>query len=329
MSMTRVAILGVGAYSPEAVISNADLEKIVDTNDQWIVQRTGIRERRRAAPDELTSDLALKAALRALDQAGTTPAELDLIIVATVTPDHPFPSTACFVQEKLGAKKGPAFDLSAACGGFLYGLGVGEKFVRCGDAQRVLVVGVELLSRFVDYQDRNTCVLFGDGAGAVVLGPSSDPERGILSCHLGADGAQAETLTVPAGGSRSPASEETVASRQHYLQMDGRAVFRHAVRRLSEYAKLAVESNGLSTDDVDLVVAHQANVRILESVAQRCGLPMDRFWMNIERFGNTSSASVPIVLDEAVRANAVKPGDTLLLLAMGAGFTYGSALVRW
>ena len=302
---------------------------MVDTQDAWIRQRTGIERRRLAADDQAASDLALEAAKIALARAETAAEELDAIIVGTISGDHPMPATACILLAKLGAPAGMAFDLSAACAGFLYALSVGEKLVATGAARRVLVVGVEVLSRIVDWTDRNTCILFGDGAGAAVLGPSPDGQRAILSAEAGADGSIAEILTIPSGGSRSPASAQTVEDREHFIRMDGRAVFRHAVRRLSEYGTKAIEAAGPSPDDIDLVCAHQANLRILKSVSERCGIPMDRFHNNIHEYGNTSSASVPIVMQEAIEIGRIKPGSTLLLLAAGAGLSYGGAVVRW
>ena len=324
-------MLGIGAYTPDRVMTNKDLEELVDTSDEWIRQRTGIERRRIAADDQAASDLALQAALKAMGRAGTAADELDAIIVGTITGDHPMPATACFLQAKLGAGPCMAFDVSAACAGFVYALSVGEKLVRTGAARRVLVVGVEVLSRIVDWTDRNTCILFGDGAGAAVLGPAPGDGDGsaILSVEVGADGTIADILSLPAGGSRHPATAQTVQARQHFVQMDGRAVFRHAVRRLTEYGIKAIEAAGLTADDIDLVCAHQANLRILKSVSERCGVPMDRFWNNIHEYGNTSSASVPIVMQEAFEAGRIKSGDTLLLLAAGAGLAYGAAVVRW
>ena len=312
-------------------MTNQELEGLVDTKDEWIRQRTGIETRRIAATDQAASDLALQAAKTALARAETTPQELDAIIVATITGDHPMPATACFLQAKLGAGPCMAFDLSAACAGFVYALSVGEKLVQTGAARRVLVVGVEVLSRITDWGDRNTCILFGDGAGAAVLGPAPDDGHGsgILSAEVGADGSIAEILVIPSGGSRSPATAQTVAAREHFIRMDGRAVFRHAVRRLSESGLKAIEAAGLTADDIDLVCAHQANMRILKSVSERCGIPMDRFWNNIHKYGNTSSASVPIVMQEAFEAGRIQRGDTLLLLAAGAGLSYGAVVVRW
>jgi 3-oxoacyl-[acyl-carrier-protein] synthase-3 len=326
----RARILGTGHYVPERVLTNFDLEKRVDTSDKWIVERTGIRERRVAADGETTSDLATQAARRALSAAEVAPEELDLILVATVTPDMPLPATAMFVQQKLGARAGcPAMDIAAACAGFLYGLSIADQYVRTGGARRVLVVGVELLSRVLDWTDRSTCVLFGDGAGAVVVGPSEDESRGILSTHLFADGSLAESLCIPAGGSREPTSVHTLEGRRHFVRMIGRDIFKFAVKSLSSAGQTAMAENGLGPDDIDWVIPHQANLRILDAVSKRCGVPMDRFFLNIERYGNTSSASTPIALDEAVRSGAVRPGHNLLLCALGGGVAWGSALVRW
>lgn len=329
--LLRAAMLGIGAYTPDRVVTNKDLEQLVDTSDEWIRQRTGIERRRRAADDQAASDLALKAAQTALERADTGAEELDAIIVGTITGDHPMPATACILQAKLGAGPCMAFDVSAACAGFVYALSVGEKLVRTGAARRVLVVGVEVLSSITDWTDRNTCILFGDGAGATVLGPAPDDgyDSGILSVEAGADGSIAGILSIPAGGSLTPTSPATIEANQHVIQMDGRAVFRHAVRRLTEYGIKAMEVAGVTADDIDLVCAHQANLRILKSVAERCGIPMDRFWNNIHEYGNTSSASVPLVMNEAYEAGRIKRGDTLLLLAAGAGLSYGGAVVRW
>jgi 3-oxoacyl-[acyl-carrier-protein] synthase-3 len=310
-------ILGTGVGIPGKVLTNHDLERMVETSDAWITERTGIRERRILEDGRLTSDLATEAGRKACLAAGVEPGEIDCIIVATVTPDVPMPATAVYVQQKLGAKAGSAaFDISAACAGFIYGLGIGDGFVRAGSFRRVLVVGVEVLSRIVDWKDRNTCVLFGDAAGAVVLGPAvrGARPRGLLSTHMFADGAGAEHLYQPLGG---------------LVQMQGRAVFAHAVRNIASACEAALAANGMRPGDVDLVVAHQANLRIIEGVAQRLGLPMAKFFLNIEKYGNTSSASIPVALDEALRAGAIREGMTLLLCALGAGFSWGSALVRW
>jgi 3-oxoacyl-[acyl-carrier-protein] synthase-3 len=323
-------ILGTGRGVPPKVLTNTDLSRLVDTSDEWIVGRTGIRERHILAPGLAASDLATEAARAACEKAGVAPADVDCIIVGTVTGDCPFPSTATFVQKKLGARVGGcAFDLSAACAGFLYGLALADNFIRCGQFQRVMVIGVEVLSRIVDWTDRSTCVLFGDGSGAVLLGGENDPKRGVLSTHLFADGNLTEYLLQPAGGSREPISPEAIAEKRHLVKMNGREVYKHAVRNMAQASKLALEANGLGTDDVTWVIAHQANLRILEGVAERVGIPLDRFYLNVERFGNTSSASVPTALDEAVELGKIKEGDLLLMAALGGGLAWASAAVRW
>jgi 3-oxoacyl-[acyl-carrier-protein] synthase-3 len=326
--MIRSRILGTGAYLPPHRLDNTWLESRVDTTDAWIRERTGVAERRIAPPDLVTSDLAAAAARVALDDAGLAARDLDMVIVATVTPDMPMPATACFVQRKLGAAPCAAFDLGAACAGFIYGLGLADGLIRGGGARHVLVIGVEVLSRVLDWSDRTTCVLFGDAAGAAVLGPSDDPARGVLSVCLHADGDAAGILTIPGGGTLHPASADTVAARLHKVHMNGREVFRHAVRNLAAGAVEAIEAAGLSRADVDHVVAHQANARILQAVAQRANVPFDRFFINIEKYGNTSSASIPVALDEARRAGRIVPGQTVLMCALGAGVAWGSALVR-
>ncbi len=322
-------IVGTGCYVAQDVLTNFDLEKRVDTSNDWIVERTGIQERRIARKNVVTSDMAAHALTQAIEMAGIEPNDLDMIICGTVTPDRPLPSNAAFVQKKIGANNHCAsFDLAAACAGFIYGLSIADNYIRLGKARHIGVVGVELLSRVLDYEDRNTCVLFGDGAGAVVVTAEAD-DRGILSTHLFTDGSLTEILTIPAGGSAMPACEKTVADRQHYVHMGGREVYRWAVRYLSEAAQLALEENGLSADDVDVVVAHQANIRILKAVSKRVGIPLEKFVLNIERFGNTSSASIPIALDEAVRAGRIKEKDTMLMIALGGGISWGSALLKW
>ncbi|MCK9460295.1 MAG: ketoacyl-ACP synthase III [Proteobacteria bacterium] len=325
----RTRIVGTGSYRAEGVLTNFDLEKIVDTSDDWIVGRTGIRERRVAGAGICTSDMAAAALKNALEMAGKSANDLDMIVCGTVTPDRPLPATAAYVQQKIGATNHCAsFDLAAACAGFIYGLSIADSFIRTGKAKTVGVIGVELLSRVLNYQDRNTCVLFGDGAGAVVVtGETGEP--GVLSTHIFTDGSLTELLTIPAGGSQLPTSAETVAARQHYVSMEGKEVFRYAVRYLSSAAELALERNGLGPSDIDLVVAHQANMRILDGVSKRIKVPLDKFVLNIERYGNTSSASIPIALDEAVRAGRVHPGNTLLMVALGGGISWGSAVVRW
>jgi 3-oxoacyl-[acyl-carrier-protein] synthase-3 len=323
-------IIGTGRGVPTRVLTNADLMKMVDTSDAWIVERTGIRERHVLEPELASSDLATLAARNACQAAGVAPAAVDCIIVGTVTPDCPFPSTAAFVQKKLGAAPGGcAFDLSAACAGFLYGLSIGDAFVRKGQFKRVLVIGVEVLSRITDWTDRGTCVLFGDGAGAVLLAPDDDPKRGILSTHLYADGNYTDVLYQPAGGSREPASAATVDGRRHFVKMNGREVYKHAVRNMAAASKAALDANGLHADDVAWVIAHQANIRIIEGVSSRVGIAMDRFYVNVDRYGNTSSASVPTALDEALEMRKIKEGDLLVFAALGGGLAWASAAVRW
>jgi 3-oxoacyl-[acyl-carrier-protein] synthase III len=328
-SSVRTRIIGTGSYIAEGVMTNHDLEKIVDTTDDWIVERTGIRERRVASKDISSSDMAASALQNAIDMAGVNANDLDMIICGTVTPDRPLPATAAYVQQKIGASNHCAsFDIAAACAGFIYGLSIADGFIRTGRAKTIGIVGVELLSRVLDYEDRNTCVLFGDGAGAVVV--TADPDdRGVLSTHLYTDGSLTGILNIPAGGSAMPTTEQTVSDRKHYVHMGGREVFRYAVRYISDAATTALEANNLTGKDIDKVVAHQANLRILKSVAGRLQIPMDRFVLNIERFGNTSSASIPLALDEAVRGNRIEKHDLLLMVALGGGISWGSAIVRW
>jgi 3-oxoacyl-[acyl-carrier-protein] synthase-3 len=319
--VTFSRIAGTGSYLPARIVSNSELEKTVDTSDEWIFSRSGIRERRFAADDEVASDLALHASRRALDAAGLAASDLDLIIVATTTPDMVFPSTACILQEKLGASAGIAFDVQAVCSGFVYALAIADLFVRAGKSRRALVVGAEIYSRILDWTDRGTCVLFGDGAGAVVLTDSTDP--GILSTHLHADGRHHGVLEVPghvAGGQ--------VRGRP-LLVMDGSAVFKFAVKVLHEAALEALGANGLTVDDIDWLIPHQANVRIIEATAKKIGLPLDRVVVTVERHANTSAASIPLALDEGVRDGRIKRGQRILLEGVGGGFTWGSALVRF
>jgi 3-oxoacyl-[acyl-carrier-protein] synthase-3 len=323
-------ILGTGHYLPEKVTTNRDLEKVIDTSDDWIAARTGIRQRHVAADTEASSDMATHAARRALESAGIRAEQLDLIIVGTISPDMPMPSTAMFVQRNLGARRDcPGFDLSAACAGFIYGLSIADNFVRSGQAKYVLVIGVELLSRLVDWSDRSSCVLFGDGAGAVIVGPSDGEGRGILSTHIYADGSKIEALYIPGGGSRTPPSEDMLRNKQHLVHMIGKDVFRYAVRGLSASVKTALEANAMAPTDIDWVIPHQANIRILEAVQTRTGIPMDRFFINIAQTANTSSASVPIALDQVSRAGKLIAGQTLVFCALGGGIAWGSALVRW
>jgi 3-oxoacyl-[acyl-carrier-protein] synthase-3 len=328
--MIGCRIIGTGRGVPARVVTNDELSKTVDTSDSWIVERTGIRERHILEPELASSDLATLAARNACRNAGVDPSTVDCIIVGTVTPDCPFPSTATFVQRKLGAAAGGcAFDLSAACAGFIYGLSIGDAFVRRGQFKRVLVIGVEVLSRIIDWTDRSTCVLFGDGAGAVLLAPDDAPGRGILSTHLYADGNFAEMLYIPAGGTKEPLTADNMAARQQFVKMNGREIFKLGVRNMAAASKTALDANGLKPDDIAWVFAHQANLRIIEGVAERVGIPLSRFFLNIERYGNTSSASLAIALDEAARGNRLKKDDLLLFTALGGGLAWASACVRW
>lgn len=329
MKLTQSQILGTGSYAPSRILTNADLEKLIDTSDEWIVTRTGIRERRIAADGEATSDMAVEAAKKALDMAGTRPDELDMIIVGTISPDMQMPSCAVFVQAKLGATRAFAFDISAACAGSLYGLSIADQFIRSGQAKRVLVIGAELLSRVVDWTDRSSCVLFGDAAGALVVGPSSDPRRGMMSAHLHSDGAAAHILSIPGGGSKYPQSEEVLAKKMHKVAMSGREIYKFALQVLPEAVHEALAAHGLKPGAIDHVISHQANIRIVESVLDRLAIPREKCWFNIDRYGNTSSASLPISLDEANRAGRLKPGDLIMMMAIGGGMAWGSALMRW
>ena len=327
--MIRSRIIGTGRAVPDRVLTNEDLSKMVDTSDAWITERTGIRQRHILEESRAASDLAADAGRSACLKAGVDPATVDCIIVGTVTGDCPFPATATFVQKKLGAASGGcAFDLSAACAGFLYGVSIADAFIRTGQFKRVLVIGVEVLSRIVDWTDRATCVLFGDAAGAVLMAASDGPS-GVLSTHLFADGSQAEILWQPVGGSREPMTPEALAAKRQYVQMNGREVYKHAVRNMAAGARTALDVNGLVPGDVNWVIAHQANLRILEGVSERVGIPMSRFFTNVDRYGNTSSASVPIALDEAVEQGKVKTGDLLLFAALGGGLAWASAIARW
>lgn len=323
-----VGITGTGGFLPEKELSNFDIEKMVETTDEWIRTRTGISNRRIADASVATSDLATEAAKIALNDAGISPEDLDLIIVATVTPDMSFPSTACIVQKNLGAKTAVAFDIEAACSGFIYGMTVGEQFIKTGMYKNVLVIGAETLSKIVDWKDRNTCVLFGDGAGAVVL-QKVDDGYGILSTNLGSDGASGGYLTQPAGGSRIPASIESVENNLHFVQMDGSEVFKFAVRIMEKSAIQAIESCGLKIDEIDYLVPHQANIRIIEAAAKRLDLPMDKVHVNLNKYGNMSAASVPVALDEAVRQGNIKRGDVITLVAFGGGLTWGASVIKW
>lgn len=323
-----VGIIGMGCYVPEKVLTNHDLEKMVETSDEWIVDRTGIRERRIADATMATSDLAAKAAEAAIANAGITADDIDLIIVATATPDMFFPSVACLVQDKLKASKAAAFDLAAGCSGFVYGLVTGSQFIRTGLYKHVLVIGAETLSKILDWQDRNTCVLFGDGAGAAVLGVVEEG-YGILGSDLGADGAGGDLLKIPGGGSRNPSTADTVANRLHYVHMNGNEVFKFAIKVMGEAAVRALHNAGLEHDDVDCLVPHQANIRIIQSAAKRLKLPMEKVMINVDKYGNTSAASIPIALNEAVQSGKIKKGDTVVLVGFGAGLTWASCVIKW
>lgn len=325
---TPVGILGVGHFLPEEIVTNADLAKFVDTTDEWIVGRTGIRARRRAAPDQATSDLAVAAARRALEAAGTSPQELDLIIVATMTPDCPMPATSSIVQHQLGATQAGGFDLNIACSGFVYALVTGAQFIAAGTFRRVLVIGADVMTRLMNWQDRSTCVLFGDGAGAVVLGPVAQG-YGILGMHTGLNGAGGTSLTVKAGGSRLPGWSEGVEPGDKYLQMEGPEVFRFAVSVMGEAAIKALDHAGLTSDEVSLFIPHQANARIIEASRKRLNLPPARVFSNVEHYGNTSCGSVPIALSEALAQERIQDGDLVVLVGFGGGLSWASAAIRW
>jgi 3-oxoacyl-[acyl-carrier-protein] synthase-3 len=325
----RSLIAGTGSYAPEKVVTNADLEKLVQTSDAWIVERTGIRERRVVGPDQATSDLALEASRRALADAGVAAEDVELVILGTVTPDYPWPSAAAVLQGKLGNKKAFAFDVSAACAGSLYALSIADRFVSAGQVKNALVVGADCLSRITDWTDRNTCILFGDGAGAMVLRPTDDPRRGVLTTRLHTDGSLVPILLQPGGGSKQPLSAKVLEEKSHYVKMNGREVFKVAVRSLEEVSREVLATEKLTPGDVTHVIAHQANKRILDATLQRLGIPPERCWMNLEKYGNTSAASVPMTLDEAHRAGWFKPGDIILMMAIGGGMAWGASLLRW
>ncbi len=328
MSETRTGILGVGKYLPENVLTNADLEKMVDTTDEWIVTRTGIKERRIASDNEAASDMAYKAAKRALKNANVAAEDIDLIIVATITPDMFFPSTACHVQAKLGASKAAAFDVSVACSGYIYAFAIADQFIKSGMYKHALVVAAEKLSSVTDWNDRGTCILFGDGAGASVLGPVTD--GGILGVHLGADGTKGDLLRLPAGGSRMPASFKTVENKLHTIKMEGNILFKHAVKIMADAALAVAEPLGLQGDDIDIIIPHQANIRILNAVAKRLGVdPHKKVYLNIEKYGNMSAASSAVALTEAVEEGRIKKGDIILMDAFGGGLTWGALIIKW
>jgi 3-oxoacyl-[acyl-carrier-protein] synthase-3 len=325
---SNAVITGWGMYAPSRVMTNDELASMVDTSDEWIVTRTGIRERRIAAANETTTTLSVNAARDALAVAGVDPMEVDLVIVGTCSPDYPLPATAVLVATELGARRAAGFDLQAACSGFLYALATASGFIRSGMYRNVLVIGVEVLSRFINWQDRSTCVLFGDGAGAVLLSASEQP-GGLIGWELFSDGTGCEGIIVPAGGSANPASAETVAAKQHYIQMLGAEVYKYATRQMADSAVAALKAAGLGVDDVDQFVFHQANLRIIKSVEKVLSIPEEKVFVNIEKYGNTSAASVPMALVEAVAAGRIKPGDKILMVAFGAGYTAGAAVVEW
>lgn len=323
-----VSIVGVGSYLPQRILTNADLAQMVDTSDEWIVTRTGIKERHIAAKEQATSDLAVEAARRALAQAGVAPQELDMILVATITPDMFFPSTSCFVQKALGAANAACFDLQAACSGFLFAMATARQFIATRSAETVLIIGAEKLSCITDWEDRSTCVLFGDGAGAAVL-RSRPGERGIISCVMGSDGNLSHLLSMPGGGSRNPASEQTIKDRLHYLKMAGKEVFKHAVNSMLNAANQALEQSHLTIDQMKCIIPHQANVRIVQAIGERLGAPIEKYYINLPHTGNMSAASIPVALDEAVRSGFIRKGDIVLLMAFGGGFTWAASVLEW
>jgi 3-oxoacyl-[acyl-carrier-protein] synthase-3 len=322
------SIISVGSYVPERILTNADLEKMVETTDEWITSRTGIRERRLAAKDEFTSDMAARAAQRALESAGLTSDQVDLIIVATITPDMPFPATACLVQQKLGAYKAAAFDVEAACSGFIFALEIGQQFIMSRTYETVLVIGAERLSSIVDWRDRNTCVLFGDGAGAAVLQHRPDA-HGLLTACMGADGDKAMLLCMPGGGSRIPATTESVKAGLHHLHMDGKETFKNAINAMCTAAQEALRRCEVDISQIKLVIPHQANRRIIDAVGERLGVSPDQVFVNLDKYGNTSAASVAIALDEAVSQGRLQRGDLVLMIVFGAGLTWAAAVIEW
>lgn len=326
-SLRTVSIIGTGSYLPAKTVTNRDLEKLVDTTDEWIYSRTGMRERHIAEPDQAASDLGAEAAKRALADAGVSAEEIDLLVVATLSPDMFFPSTACFVQEKIGAKNAYCFDLGAACSGFLYALDNAKNQIASGAVETALVIGTEKMSTFIDWEDRGTCILFGDGAGAAVL-RAGGKGRGIMQSVMGSDGSLADLLWTPGGGSRNPISHEMIDQRQHYLKMQGREVFKHAVVRMGDAVLQALEKNGVSVDEVKCFIPHQANIRIIDSIAKRLGIA-DRMYTNVEKYANTSSAALAIALDEAVKDGTIGNGDLVALTVFGGGFTWGANVLEW
>ena len=325
----QVCIAGTGSYVPERILTNAELEKIVETSDEWIVARTGIRERRVAAEGEFTSHMAAKAGQRALEQAGLEASEVELIIVATITPDTLTPATACYVQQQIGALGAVAFDISAACSGFLYAMKIAKRLISDGAFKNALIIGAEKLSSFINWEDRTTCVLFGDGAGAAVLRRAATEEGSIVATEMGTDGRLTHLLNIPGGGSACPITKDNADQRLASLSMMGKEVFKHAVNRMKESAELVIERAGLKAEDIALVVPHQANLRIIDAIADRLAVPRERVFVNLEKYGNTSAAAVAIALDEANRSGAIKRGDHVVLVVFGAGLTWAAAAVRW
>jgi 3-oxoacyl-[acyl-carrier-protein] synthase-3 len=326
-SLRTVSIIGTGAYLPEKIVTNDDLAKTVDTNDEWIYSRTGMRERRIARDDQATSDLAAEAAKEALADAGISADEVELLIVATLSPDMFFPSTACFVQEKIGAKNAYCYDLGAACSGSLYAIETAKNQIACGAVETALIIGAEKMSTFIDWSDRNTCVLFGDGAGAMVL-RATGAERGIMKGTFGSDGSLANLLWTPGGGSRNPLTAENIDEKSQYLKMEGREVYKHAVKQMTQSVRDALELNGLTSDDIKCFVAHQANARIIDAIGKRLDVA-DRMFMNVEKYANTSAAALVIAIDEVAKSGAIQQGDNMLLVAFGGGFTWGANIVEW
>lgn len=326
--MLRAKVIATGSYLPDKVLTNHDLEKLVDTSDDWIIERTGIRERRMASGKQATSDLAYEASKAALKSAGLKARDIDLIIVATVTGDMPLPSTACILQDKLDANKAAAFDINAACSGFVYALSAADGYIKSGNCRRVLVVGAEMLSKFTDWEDRATCILFGDGAGAVIL-EATEGDSGIVSTKIRSDGSLWDLLHIPGGGSKHPPSKDSVKHRLHYIKMKGNETFKVAVRTLESLVVETLKENKLKPSQISLLIPHQANLRIIKATAKRLNLPMERVVVNLEKYGNTSAASVPIALDDAVRAGRVRNGEYILLEAFGGGLTWASALIKW
>jgi 3-oxoacyl-[acyl-carrier-protein] synthase-3 len=328
MAEKRAAILGTGHSYPEGILTNADLERMVDTSDEWITSRTGIKQRRKASAEEYTSLFAVRAGRQAIESARVDPSEIDLLLCATVTPDQILPSTGCLIQAELGANRAAAFDLAAACSGFLYGMTLADSMIRTGQARYALIVGAEVLTKYVDYKDRSTCVIFGDGAGAAVLGPA-EAERGILASRIRSDGRYAEQLYAPGGGTRRGFTAETIAGGEHFFKMKGNELFKVAVRSMTDISREVLEEAGYKADDVNLFIPHQANQRITDAVASKLNVDEDRIYSNISEHGNTSSASIPIALDECVEGGRVKAGDLVLLTSFGGGATWGGVLLRW